>query len=568
MSELVFNEILLLSQKEKKAKKVTFDPRLTIIKGKNRTGKSSLLKSIPTVFGAIPEKNHESWKAASVTGLVKFTVNGSQFSILQYYDVYSIFDDANNLIFSTNSVTKELAPYLAKLFDFELKLKVRDKNDLVSPPPAYFFLPSYIDQDTSWSKSWSSFKGLGQFDKEWKKNLIEYHTGLKPNEYYNIFGKIGGIREEVQKHETEKKTLTSLLVQTNNRFKTVNFDIDIDAFQKEIERLLVECKELQIIEEHHKKKLIELYSKKSSIENQIKVTDDALNEARADFSYATYKIPEENVECPTCGATYENSFAERFAIAKDEDRCTHILFKLKYELIEVQKEIEAEKSKYSESNQAVSKIKKTLDIKQGQIRLKDIIENEGKKELRNVFVASIDDMSKVISEKTTDIDKMRERLKIFSDKKRIAEIQNKYRDAIKLNRFFLDVYGMDKSCKSMTAKISETGSCLPRALLAYYFSILGVMREYSSSSFAPIIIDSPNQQAQDDINLPKMVEFIRDRQPCNSQMILGLEDLYGVKFDAHFVELSEKNSLLQASEYDDIYSEVTPLLEKALGTKK
>lgn len=31
MSELVFNEILLISQKEKKARKVEFDPRLTII---------------------------------------------------------------------------------------------------------------------------------------------------------------------------------------------------------------------------------------------------------------------------------------------------------------------------------------------------------------------------------------------------------------------------------------------------------------------------------------------------------------------------------------------------------
>jgi hypothetical protein len=526
------------------------------------------LKSLPRAFSAIPEKIHNSWIGASVTCLVKFSVGTERYGILQYGDYYAIFDEANNLLLATDSVTTSLGPYLAGLFSFGVKLKPRNSEEPISPPPAYYLLPFYIDQDSSWVKGWATFKNLQQLD-DWKKNLIDYHTGLKPNEYYDIIGKIGGIKENVTKQEGEKRTLNKLLKQATSRFQTLNFDIDISAFQKEIEILLKQCQELQVVEEHHKRKLIELYSRKSSIENQIKVTQSALEEAGADFGYATHKIPEEHVECPTCGATYENTFAERFAIAKDEDRCSHLLFKLNYELIEVKKDIEAEKAKYNESNQAVANIKKTLDIKQGQIRLKDLIENEGKKEVRNVFQTNIDEVEKAISSMSTSLDKLKDNLKKFDDRKRKAAILNKYKDAMRLYRFQLDVQGVDKSCTSMLANIPETGSCLPRAYLAYYFSILSVMREYSSSSFAPIIIDSPITQGQDDINMPKIVEFIRDHQLLNTQLILGLEDLHGVKFDnAKTINLIDSHSLLQASEYDDVYSEITPLLAKALGTSK
>ncbi len=566
MNELVFNEILLFSAKEKKARKVAFDPRLTIILGKNRTGKSSLLKSIPRAFSAVPEKTHDSWISASVSCLLKFTVGTERYSILQYGEYYAIFDESNNLLLATDSVTSSLGPYLAGMFDFGVKLKPRNAEELISPPPAYYLLPFYIDQDSSWGKNWATFKNLYQLDSDWKKNLIEYHTGLKPNEYYEIIGKIGGIKENVSKQEGEKRTLNKLLTQATSRFQSINFDIDIAAFQKEIEILLKQCQDLQIIEEHHKTKLIELYSRKSSVENQIKVTESALDEARADFSYANHKIPEEHVECPTCGATYENTFAERFSIAKDEDRCSHLLFKLSYELMEIKKDIEAEKAKYNENNQAVANIKKTLEIKQGQIKLKDLIENEGKKNVRNVFETNIDDVEKAIFAMSSDMDKLKSNLKKFDDKKRKTAILNKYKDAIRLYRFQLDVQGVDKSCTSMLGTIAETGSCLPRALLAYYFSIISVMREYSSAAFAPIIIDSPITQGQDDINMPKIVEFIRDHQPVNTQLILGLEDLHGVRFDAKFINLTDKHSLLQASEYDDVYSEINPLIAKALGT--
>ena len=46
MRRFVLKELLLISQKEKKAKLVSFHPQFTLLKGANSTGKSSLIKSI------------------------------------------------------------------------------------------------------------------------------------------------------------------------------------------------------------------------------------------------------------------------------------------------------------------------------------------------------------------------------------------------------------------------------------------------------------------------------------------------------------------------------------------
>ena len=119
--------------------------------------------------------------------------------------------------------------------------------------------------------------------------------------------------------------------------------------------------------------------------------------------------------------------------------------------------------------------------------------------------------------------------------------------------FALDVTSLPESgYKKIDANIPETGSALPRALTAYYFSIFQVMKKYTSSAFCPIIIDSPNQQAQDIKNVDKILKFINENQPEDSQLILGLEELYGVNFECDIIKLEDKNRLLQKDDYESV----------------
>ena len=66
MKNLRFQSLLLLSSKEKAARKISFDPKATLILGENDTGKSSLIKSIYATFGADPAAIHHNWRSLGV----------------------------------------------------------------------------------------------------------------------------------------------------------------------------------------------------------------------------------------------------------------------------------------------------------------------------------------------------------------------------------------------------------------------------------------------------------------------------------------------------------------------
>jgi len=144
-----------------------------------------------------------------------------------------------------------------------------------------------------------------------------------------------------------------------------------------------------------------------------------------------------------------------------------------------------------------------------------------------------------------------------------------YRSKLKL---FLKELNIDETKTSegiferMDAKINEQGSNLPRALLAYYFSFLHVMNKYSTSTFCPIVVDSPNQQEQDGENRKAIMNFIYKNQPEESQIIIGLVDdidtsLYG---DDTTILENDKYSLLKESYFDSVNDEIYPIIETGI----
>lgn len=540
---------------ERKAKKVVFDPKRTLIHGSNGTGKSCLIKSIYKTFGATPAKEHPTWKNINPVSLVKFKVDNVKYSILKDGKYYAIFDAKDNLLDVFDGVTKELAPFLANLFDFNIKLP-NAKGDLITPPPAFLFLPYYIDQDASWLNSWSSFSSLQQI-KSYKEPIASYHTGLKPNEYYVIKSEIDKYETKIGESESERKILRNLLNRVNEKIGLVEFNINIDDFKEEIAELLIRCEELKNKQEELKSNLVNLYNSKIIIDSQLTITKKALSETRKDYEYATEILVENEVDCPTCGAHYENSFVDRFEIAKDEDRCKELIMELLKEQDEINKKIDKENGLFTKNNEEIANIEIVLEKRKGEVKLRDVIENAGRSEVKSVFEENLRNIVQTIKDDSYEKDQLDKRLKGLTNAERKKEILGVYHSLMKKNLHTLDVKTIkEENYKTIAAKIPETGSALPRALTAYYFSILEVIRKYTTSAFCPIIIDSPNQQAQDIKHLDVILKFIKENQPNDSQMILGLEELYGIDFKCKIIELKDKGSLLQEDEFDEVNSEL------------
>jgi hypothetical protein len=560
MKEFKLNEILLLSLKELKAKKVIFDENRTIILGRNSVGKSCLIKSIYQTFGAEPQNLHPNWQEANVMSLVHFSIDNENFSIIRSNKIYCLFDSNRQKIGQYNKVS-QLGNHLAELLDFKIQLTNKE-GEIITPPPAYLFLPYYADQDKSWTANWSSFSKL--YLPNAKLDIINYHTGIKPNEYYEAKNELGLITDGIQIIEKDVTIVKNLLGNLNEKLSQKDFTISIEDFQDEIKELLISCEELNKEQNKHKQTLTVLYNQKINLEAQLEITKHALVETNKDYEFAINHL-DESVLCPSCGAGYENDFSERFSIAQDEQRCLDLIIELKDDLVIIERKIDKANNYFSQNNKEIEQIEKILESKKETIKLKDIIESEGKKEMKSLFNTEITDYENELKEKLLLKNELEKEVKKFEDKKRANEIRTEYRNLMGSYLSTLNVHSLSENYyKRIDSSIKESGSAMPRALMAYYYSILNIIKKYGSSAFCPIIIDSPNQQGQDKENLPRLIKFIIDKQPKGSQLILGLEEIPDGQSNEYIIELTEERSLLQEHEFEDVMAEFKHYLKEII----
>lgn len=187
MKQFKLKEMTLLSLKERRSRKVTFSPTRTVIIGTNETGKSCLIKSIYYTFGAEPHKMHPDWLDAQPISVIRFSVDDEDYVIFRQEKTFALFDNNDDMIGKYIRVS-DIGAKLAELFDFQLELRDHQKK-VVTPPPAYLFLPFYMDQDVSWQRNWDSFKSL--YLPKARLDIINYHTGIRPNQYYQTKNELG-----------------------------------------------------------------------------------------------------------------------------------------------------------------------------------------------------------------------------------------------------------------------------------------------------------------------------------------------------------------------------------------
>jgi hypothetical protein len=187
------------------------------------------------------------------------------------------------------------------------------------------------------------------------------------------------------------------------------------------------------------------------------------------------------------------------------------------------------------------------------------VKREGEKEYRHRVIARIDDLDKIIGALDRVIDEANKAMKAADSSERRAEILDRYKFLMASYSRKLKADSLDESdYGNINFKIRETGSDRPRAVLAYMFAILELIQSSNNTPDCPIILDSPKQQDQDDVNHTLMLEFIRDQRPKGSQLILCLVDNNNVDFGGQTIDLNEKLWVLNADDYVRLAREIAP----------
>jgi len=566
MKRLFFEELLLLSNSERTGRKIQLHPRATVIKGENDTGKSSLIKSLYWTLGADPVQQHPKWVNLGVRGLLHFRVNDVRYSILRNGSVFALFDQKGDLLQRCSSVTLELAPRIAELLNFRLTLIDRS-NTSITPPPAFMFAPFYVDQDQGWTKNLSSFARLGQFTS-WQQPLTEYYAGVRSNAYYEAQAEITKTEREMVEPQAKVAALKLSKHLVHAAYPPA-FEIDVDAYKKQIDELVAAAQTLQGEREKCRNRLTELGNSKIRVLSQIEIVKRVTSEIDKDYEFATHETTTDHVDCPLCGAKYDNNFRDRFEIAQDLGRCGDLDVALNDELATIERQLKEAHAELQVVNASYERAGALLTDKQRQVTLQDLINNEARRTVTVVLDADLNVCANQLGQIEKRHADAKVALKASDDSKRKKQIVAEYVALMRKFLFELDVHTMDeKSYAKLYSKISETGSDLPRALLAYQFAILKLASKSVTNPFCPVVIDSPNQQDQDPANYKKMLSFIKGATEPSWQLILGTVKDLAFDFGGSVVDLgTHKYGALRSEQYEEVSVLMKPFVAQSVGAK-
>jgi hypothetical protein len=561
MKNLRFEKLELLSLVERTARTIEFHPKLTVIKGPNDVGKSSVIKSLYWAFGAAPKSIHRKWNEAKVKALVTFTIDGSRHSILRSGDTIAVFDDQDQLLICTRNITKELGPFIADKLRFGLVFSNR-QGDPEIPPPAFAFLPFYVNQEGGWEKPFNSFDYLGQYT-DFKNSVIDYHSGILGNEYYELAAEKRKLKLEQDVLAGERRTIGKAVAKLGLEADFSGLELTIADHEEAIEGLLTRLKGIREIRQRRAVQLAAVLDQRSSLDSQVRVARQAISELEKDAKFAA-SLEVAEILCPTCGTVHQNDFANRFGILDDREACFEFLTRSHQEMRKLSEGVLKAQLDLRDADKAIAEIQGQLDEKLGAVSLRDVIEMQGRRAAAELFVDQLSELDKQIGEMSSRITEIEDKQETFKDKKRREKIESFYAQLMLRYLHRLDVAAIDHATVSkINGRISDTGSDQPRAVLAYDLALLKTIYEFKGSFTAPMVLDSPNQQDQDEANVAEMIKLIISERPENGQTILATVSMHGVEVeDGSVLEFDQKLTVLKGEEFDTMNNRMHPLFNQ------
>ena len=334
--------------------------------------------------------------------------------------------------------------------------------------------------------------------------------------------------------------------------------IDQNAFRQEINDLLRDASALQKEQELLRAKAFSLGATKESLSAQVQMAKASLRDIEGDLKYLTETQQDGKLVCPTCGDEHENSFPVRFELVEDAATLRGIIVELESELQKVERELTSVQSKISQLRTRERDIEKVLQTKKGALKLRDVVESQSAEVVRSVFSRDIGMLRKRIEQHDNEIVELKSKVEQYDAPERAKTINEYYSERVQLFATELSVLqelGDDIKARP-DATIKATGSSLPRAILAYQYAIIHTAKEKGDAKLFPIVVDSPNQQAQDKENLERILKFILNKTPTDQQLLLTIEEDPGLAINGDKVVLDKPFGLLTPEQYDPIRVEL------------
>jgi len=563
MKSFMIRRLRIASRREKTAIDLAFRTAVTVIRGENDTGKSSLMKTVYWTLGCEPAKTSETWAELDICAALTVDICGEIRTFVRHGRHIGVFDAELKVVETFSKIGGDFSALLARMLAFGLTLPNRETGHPEIPPPAFYLLPYCMDQDLSWGATWAAFKGLGQYTR-WTQDVAEYHVGLRDGRYYVLKGELRTIAAERIDPEREERALDNAITRVAEELGPNQVNLDPDAFESETKVLLERAEQLASEQAKYRQKVEDLASRRAFLGDHLKLAIAMLSEIDGDYRMALEH--DDPVACPTCGEEYRNAIAQRFSIAVDSTHLEDIIADARAEIGEIDTALAALSEKLCLCRTRSADVSETLATRHGDITLRTVIRSAARGEAVGVLQRQLDNTRKRLSELAERERQADLLLRDISSKERRRSLLDDLGGVMEQYSVALSVAAPSK-IQRFAFPIKETGSDAPRAILAYQFAILNLAWRRPDVIHAPLCIDSPNQQDQDPGNYKLMLTFIRDNLPVGQQLILAVVDTAEVEFPGEEIVLDRNRSLLRADVYHKTGRELSELLARMHSTK-
>ena len=563
MKNLIFKKLSLLSDKQRAARQVLFQKRFNLIIGKtNSVGKSTLVKNLFWSFGC-DVRLDPTWENQDCKSMLEFQIDDQNYWIGRHGDRFFFSTDGNNFkVYS--KIGGEFSELIANLVNFSVLLPIRNQDVVIVPPPAFYFLPFYIEQKTGWGKAWDGFDSLMQFT-QWNKEVIPFHVGFIGKDYFNKTKEIYENKRKMAEVDDEIKRVSTAIEVVQEFVPEVVSTLNIEELDKIKSELREDVFNLHKTQEELFEELANLRSKKAQIESQLTIANEAVKELEKDYVFAQNE--EDEIHCPTCGVVHDNSLVSKFSLLSDKDQAEQILVRLTSKLENINKSIDKKTIKLAEVREEIQKLnEKYYREEQNTVfTLQNVLESVAAhsvkikvEDLRETKAAEYYDLTQ--KDKTLNAERVKSiKAKKEDVTKRFLEIYPAYIDKLRA----VGVVASNIKSPEQYRKVANSGGAAEgvRGMLAYYVAIYNLISSYSEEVLSPLVIDTPNQHEQAPNHYESIVSFINDSTPLSSQIFLCAMD--SPKLDplknkpaSAIILLEKERGLLIEDEYEKTRKEI------------
>jgi len=558
MKRLTITKLIVISQSESRSLEVPFSKGLNIILGGNKTGKSSIIKSIFTTFGCECRRVEKDWTKIISTYILYFEYGIERYCIVREKRRFQLFQQdvpsqKHTCLIETNSF-HEYSNMLMQIFGVNMPC-VSSKGDTFNITPPLLFRFQYIDQDDGWNKIGDSFRNA-TYIKDWKKNTNKYVCGYLSDEYYIL-------RSNILQATMEKDELKKEFTYNQNFVNRLNVSLKSAENMESPENIAAALAEMLATSEKLMNQRFDLNAKISSIENDIfianhklKIASSSIEEIHKDINFAMKQGDE--LICPVCGVHYHNGLPEQLNISSDFALAEKLVESLTSDISALENELSNNREEYKSLSVQLKQLEHSIQQSKQLLSYSSFYKNEGKQEIYESCLIQLDKLQRELDLKITSIALLDERVKNLLSKVRAKGIREKIEAYCRQIAEVIDIPKTFIKLRDFVQVIDKSGSDTPRLVYMYQTGLYLYNLNRMDSPFNFFVVDTPNQQGQDAANLKNIYQSLNYFLSDEGQVILGTERETGCEDKAaKVIKLTEKRRCLN----QDHFSEHLQLLD-------